>query len=153
MRTECQIIKTSNSFITVLLIYHKLPAIAQSLSPRSLKNRPPTAPLSVPGILKLCCPTSSLPQRPQTWTLIQIQPFFLLFLLQWMNLQKYCSLKNHHSDLAAQTRQTFCLVYRVWREFIVHIPPQKGKYFQTTTLIWVYFPQTTLQFLTMKTLP
>ena len=32
MRTDCQIIKTSHVFLTLLLIYHQLPAIAQSIA-------------------------------------------------------------------------------------------------------------------------
>ena len=38
MRTECQRIKTSYSYLTVLPIYHTFPAIYQSLAPQSLKN-------------------------------------------------------------------------------------------------------------------
>ena len=36
MRTECQIIKTYHSFITVIIIYHKPSEIARYLPPRSI---------------------------------------------------------------------------------------------------------------------
>ena len=38
------------------------------------------------------------------------------------------------------------------RDLLINIPPHKYRTFQTTTFIWVYFPQMTLQFLTMKNL-
>ena len=51
IRTECQIINTSHSFFTVLLISHKLPAIDQLLAPQSLPNRSPIAPPSTEAVL------------------------------------------------------------------------------------------------------
>ena len=109
--------------------------------------------ISISGLLKLCCWTSSLPQRLQTWNLIQRHPFLLRSPFQWMNLQKYFSLKIHQADIEAPTHQTFCLLCRFHRDFLLHIPPHKVKTVQTTTLIWVYFPQMIRQLLTMKTLP
>ena len=35
----------------------------------------------------------------------------------------------------------------------IHIPPHKVKLVQTTTFVWVYFPQINRQILTLKTLP
>ena len=69
MRIEFQIINTSHSFLTVLLISHKSPAITWSLAPQSLKNRSLIAPQSLPSLLKLCCKNSSWTHRLQTWTL------------------------------------------------------------------------------------
>ena len=51
MRTECQRINNSRSFLTVLLIYHKFPAITQSLAPQYLPNRSPIPPQSVEAVL------------------------------------------------------------------------------------------------------
>ena len=44
MRTECQIIKTYHSFITVIIIYHKPLEIARSLAPRSILDCSPIGP-------------------------------------------------------------------------------------------------------------
>ena len=51
MRTECQIIKTSHSFITVLLIYNKFPVIARLLALQCLPYHSPIAPWSAEAVL------------------------------------------------------------------------------------------------------
>ena len=70
-----------------------------------------------------------------------------------MNLQKYFSLNIHQTDLVSPTNQTFCLLCRVHRNLLVHIPPKKVKTVQNTTFIWFYFTQMTLQLLTMEKRP
>ena len=127
MRTECQKINTSRSFLTVLIISRKSTVMDQSLTPWSLKNCSPIDPQSLPGLLNLWCWTSSLPQMSKTWTLLQIYTSLNLFPLRWINLQKICSLKIHQSDLAAPTHQTFCLLWIVQRDLLIHIPPHNVK--------------------------
>ena len=136
----------------IRLLIH-LPEIARLVNPRSLKNCSPISPQFLPGLLKLLCWNYLLPQRLKTLTLLKIYPFLIQFPLQWMNLQKYCSLKILQAYPVAPTRQTFCLLCGFQRDLLVHIPPHKFKTVQTTTLIWVYFPQMTRQLLTIKTLP
>ena len=52
MRSECQIIKTSHSFLTVLLISHKLPVIAHSpITQKFLPDRSPITPHSSESVL------------------------------------------------------------------------------------------------------
>ena len=51
MQTECQIIKASCSFLTVLPISHKFRTIFQSLSPLSLPDHSPIAPSSAEDVL------------------------------------------------------------------------------------------------------
>ena len=108
-------------------------------------------PLSV--LWKLCCWTTSLPQRLKTWSLLQIYPFLIPFLLKCTNLQEYFSRKIYQTGLASPIHQTFCLLCGVQRDLLVYISPHKGKRFWTTTLIWVYFLQMTRQILTMKKIP
>ena len=108
-------------------------------------------PISV--LLKLCCWPSSFPQRLKNWTPLRIKPFLLPSPLQCMNLQKYFSLKIHYNNLASPTHQTFCILCGFQINLLLRIPPHKGKKFQSTTLIWIYFPQMTPQILTIKTLP
>ena len=40
-----------------------------------------------------------------------------------MSLQKYCSLKILHADLADPTHQTLCFLCGVHRDLLVHAPP------------------------------
>ena len=109
--------------------------------------------LRLSKLLKLCCRTSSLPQRLKTWTILQRKPFLILIPLQCMNLQIYFSLKIQHSDLAVPTHQKFCFLCGFQRKLLTHIPPQKIKFVQTITFSLVYFTQITPHLLTMKTLP
>ena len=108
-------------------------------------------PLTV--MMKLCCKTSSLNQRLKTWTLLQRYHSLLSFPINLMNLQKYFSLTIHQDDLASPTHQTFCLLCRVQIYHLVHIPSHKCKTFQTTTFVWVFFPQMTLQLITINPPP
>ena len=143
MRAECQIIKISHSFLTVLIIYHQLPEIAQSLAPQSLKNRSPVAPWSAESVLlKFFLASEAANFNP---------PSKIAF--QWMNLQKYFSLNIHQDYLAYLTHQAFCILYILHRDLLIHITPHKGKAVTTTTFILVYFMQMTHQILIMKTLP
>ena len=71
IHTECQIINTYHSFLTVLIISHKYPGISQSLAPRSLKKRSLIISLLLPGLLNICCQISYFSQKLQTLTLIQ----------------------------------------------------------------------------------
>ena len=86
MRTECKIIKTYHSFLTVLKISHKFPEIDQLLAPWSLPDHSPISPQSLLGLLKLCCQNYDFPQRLKTWTLLQRYHFLIPFPIQWMNL-------------------------------------------------------------------
>ena len=137
MRTEFQRINDYCSFFTVIIISHKFPAFTWLLAPRSLLDLYPISPQSLPGLLKLCCWTSSLSQRLQTWTLLQRYPLLLLFPLQWMNLQKYFPLKIYQANIAAPTHQNLCLPFGVQRDILVHMPPQKSKTVQTRNFNWV----------------
>ena len=98
----CQRIKTSHSFITVLFLSRKYPEITWSVTLQSLKNHPFIASQFLPDLLKLFCQTSSLPLRMKNWTLFQKLTFLLLLPLQWLNIQKYFSLKIHQNYLASQ---------------------------------------------------
>ena len=104
------------------------------------------------GLIKLWYLTNSFPQRLQAWNLLQIQPFLILFPLQYINYQKYFSLNIYQADLARPTHQLFSPLCGIQRDLLIHIPPQKVKMLQTTTFIWVHFPLMTRQFLNMKTL-
>ena len=151
--TECQIIKNFHSFITVLLISHESPQIYWLITPWSLLDHSIIYPQCLPNLLNLCCLISSFNHKLNTWTLIWRYFFLLLLPLQWINLQKHWSLKIHKADIPAPTNQTFCHHCGVQRNLLVHIPPHKVQTIQTTTFIWVYFPQMTHQILTIKTLP
>ena len=148
IHTECQIMKTYHSFLTVLIIYLKFPPISQSINPQLLSNFSPISPHSSEGVMTIFL----LPQGLKNWTLLQIYLFLFLFPLQWMNLQKYFSLKIHQYELAAPTHQNICLLCEVQRDLLVHLPPHKGKMIQRTTFIWVYFPWMNRQILTVKNL-
>ena len=142
MHMDFQIIKTSHSFLIVIIISLQLPAIYWSLAPWSLKKWFLIAPQSLLGLLKLCCRNYSLLQRFQTWALFQIYNFLLPFPLHWMNLQKYFSLKIHLVDLANPTHQKFYLLFWVQRYLIFHIPSHKGKnlfmcFWQKKVYLWI----------------
>ena len=51
MRAECQIIKTSHSFLTVIMIWHKYPVIYWLLATWSFPNHYPIAPQSDEAVL------------------------------------------------------------------------------------------------------
>ena len=80
------------------------------LLPNHYPISPPISTQSLPGLLKMGCLTSYLPQRLITWTLLQRYRFLLPFPLQWMNLQKYFSLRIHQDDLASPTHQALVKV-------------------------------------------
>ena len=107
--------------------------------------------LSLSRILKMCCRTISLTQRLQLEHSFKDRLSCSRSIFNTWNLQKP-PLKIHQADLASPTHQTFCLLCRFQRDLLVHIPLHKGKTFQTNIFIWVFFPQTTLHILTMKTL-
>ena len=133
MRMECQIIKTSHSFLTVIIIYDKSPAISQSLAPQSFPYRPPINPRSAEYFpLKLFLASEDSHLNPPS-NIAFPDPF-----PSSVNKpSKNFLLKIHQSDLESTTQKTFCLLYGVQRYLLSHIPPHKGKTVQTNTFIWV----------------
>ena len=121
MQAECQRINNSHSFLTVPFIDHKPPVIDWSLALQSLKNWSPIAPQLILSLMRMCCWTSSFPQRLKNWTLIQIYPFLILLPIQWTNLQFFPRLISIRltlqpqptklSDSSAESRETFLSTY------------------------------------------
>ena len=81
--------------------------------------------LPISGMLKPCHQTSSLPQGLKTLTLLQRYPFLLPLTLQYINIQKYFSLKIHQDDLASPTHETFCLLCGLQRDLLTPPPVEK----------------------------
>ena len=86
IQTECQIINNPHSVITVLHIYHKFTVIAWLIAPWSLPDYSHISPQSILGMMKLCCITSFLTQRLNTWNLLQRNTYLLcLFIFSEWN--------------------------------------------------------------------
>ena len=142
---ECQRINNSHSFLTVLLISHKYPAIARSLAPWSLPDLYPIAPWSAEAVMSNFFLVSEAAKMNPPSKIAFLTPVCI----QWMNL--ITEYPSGWPWIPNQPNVQF--LCRVQRDLLDHKPPHKGKPFQTTTLSWVYFPQMTWQFFTLKTLP
>ena len=126
MQAEFKRIKTSRPFLTVIHISHKLPAISWSLAPQSFPNRSPVC---------WSCAVKLLPCF-RGW---KIEPFFKDSLSwSWSIFSEWTwSLNINQDELVYPTHQTFCLLWGVQRNLLVHIPSHKDKTFHTITFIWV----------------
>ena len=70
MWMKCQRIKTSHSFLTVLIISNILPAISWFIAPLFLPDCFTIAPQFLSGLLNPWCRTFYLPQSQKMWTLL-----------------------------------------------------------------------------------
>ena len=99
MRKDCQKIKTSHSFLTILIISYKLPLINQLLTPLSLKNFSPVCwsyAVKLLSCLRGCKLKPSFKDR---------LPWSRSLFSEWPS--KTFLLKIHQDDLAAPTHQFF----------------------------------------------
>ena len=113
---KCQIIKTFHLFITLIIIYHKLPAIDRLLAPRSLSNR---------SLVCRSCAVELLPCLRG----FKIETRFKE-ILSWYHsvlCERTISLNIYQYDLVSPTHQMFFLPCGVQGDLLVHIPPYKGK--------------------------
>ena len=109
MQTVCQRINTSNSFLNILLISSKPPAIFELIATRLLKNDPRLLPNR--SLFCWSCSVKLLPclrgwkLRPSFKDSLYCPCSFFSFYPS-----KNCSFKIHQADLAVPTQQTFLIL-------------------------------------------